>query len=1022
MLWCLLLSPALGQTFGAQSLVGRSQQSIWQDRDGLASNTINALARTHDGYLWVGTVDGLARFDGIRFTTFDSNNTPELKNSWITALLEDRAGNLWIGTNGGGLVRLAQGRFTNYTITATTAPPSAKSPDIILCLLEDRAGGLWLGTSGGGLLCLRNGQFTTYTTQDGLPANDVWSLAEDPFGGLWIGTTDGLAGWKAGQFTRYATRQRGLRVGVRALCVDRHGKLWLGLDDGNVQSFEAGRFSSLAISDNLRRKSVQALSLDQAGGLWVGTEGGLFRYGEQTGETYNISTGLPADNVQALHAEPHGELWIGTRGGGLARFRNAPLNVITKNEGLAHDKIRPIFAAADGSVWVGTVEGLNHLHNGQSKTYTTKDGLPENLVYAIGKDSTGQLWFGSGDSLCTWQFNRFTCFKTAVTLNNNLVLAILGDRAGNLWVGTRYSGLQLFQRGQFKSYTTRDGLVDDYVQALYEDRAGNLWIGTRAGVSCWQDGRFINYTTAAGLAGNDVLAFHEDAQGNLWIGTHGGGLSRLRNGQFKSVKVKDGLYDNLAFQMLEDGAGNLWMSCNKGIYRVSLRELNEFVDGHRPSVHSFAYGVEDGMLSRECNGAFPAGAKLHDGKLWFPTVKGIVVIDPQRHNVQPPLVTIESVLVDGTAQSISTVGSAAGSLVGKLADAGIQINPGQEKLEIQYAALSWERPHAIRFKYQLAGLDDSWTDAGTRRTAYFQHLPSGEFTFRVLADNGEGVWNETGVSLPVTVLAPYWRRWWFRLSVAGVLAGLAFAGYQLRVRQLDRARAAQEEFSRRLLDSQESERNRIAAEMHDSLGQSLLIIKNRAYMALEDTHDPEAIREQLSEISESAGQAIEEVREIAYNLRPYQLERFGLTKTLRGICQHAERSVGIVFEAELDSVDGLFTHDAEVNLYRIVQEAVNNIIKHSQATEARLRLSRTDRQVFLFLRDNGRGFVQGQTAELGSPDAATRRGGFGLIGIAERVRRLNGTYSIESVQSAGQSAGPDTGTILKAVFPLPETT
>jgi signal transduction histidine kinase len=314
----------------------------------------------------------------------------------------------------------------------------------------------------------------------------------------------------------------------------------------------------------------------------------------------------------------------------------------------------------------------------------------------------------------------------------------------------------------------------------------------------------------------------------------------------------------------------------------------------------------------------------------------------------------------------------------------------------------------------VEGLDREWVEAGTRRTAYYSHLPPGDYLFRVTAANSDGVWNGEGQSLAVIVLPPFYRTWWFlTLSAIGV-TGLVLLGYRSRIAQLKRAQAAQQAFSRRLIESQESERQRIAAELHDSLGQSLLIIKNRAFLASSSLDDKEEAKEQLDEISSSATQAIEEAREIAYNLRPFQLDRFGLTRTLEAIFIKSSDTSGIQFSAEVEPIDGLCSKETEIGIYRIVQESVNNILKHSRATEAKLWIERNGREVQIRIEDNGQGFSvaerptgEASAARTGHSQSANGNlpsGGFGLIGMAERARMLGGVYTIDS--------GPGQGTVI----------
>jgi len=446
--------------------------------------------------------------------------------------------------------------------------------------------------------------------------------------------------------------------------------------------------------------------------------------------------------------------------------------------------------------------------------------------------------------------------------------------------------------------------------------------------------------------------------------------------------VRDGLFDDFISQIIDDGTGKFWMLSNHGIFNVRRDELNDFADGRAASISCTSYGTADGMKNCEGNGGNqPSGWRAPDGKLWFATIQGLVAIDPEQSKAMLPPVVIEDVLLDREALGSSQ---------------SIRIPPGSDSLEIRYTGLSFTRPDQLRFKYRLAGLDHDWVDAGTRRTAYYSHISPGSYRFSVMAASSDGVWNEAAASLSVVVVPPFWKTLWFSCLVLAGAAGLLGVAYWRRVEYLKRARAAQEEFSRRLLESQESERQRIAAELHDGLGQSLLIIKNRAFLASSAAGDGEMTREQLAEITDSASRAIDEVREIAFNLRPYQLNRFGLTRTLQAIFTRFSNPATTVFSAQIDPIDALFSQQDEISIYRIVQEGINNIVKHANATEATLTVKKRDGSVEFVICDNGKGF---SPAAVALSDGS--RPGFGLTGMAERVRRLGGSYSMNSAPGEG---------------------
>jgi signal transduction histidine kinase len=401
------------------------------------------------------------------------------------------------------------------------------------------------------------------------------------------------------------------------------------------------------------------------------------------------------------------------------------------------------------------------------------------------------------------------------------------------------------------------------------------------------------------------------------------------------------------------------------------------------------------MLSRECNGASPAGWKTRDGRLWFPTVKGVVVIDPRQRSTQSSLVSIERVILDRAPLPSGQP---------------VQIRPDQENLEIEYTGINWRRPQQIRFKYQLSGFNQDWVEAGTRRTAYFSNLPPGEYTFKVIADNGEGLWNMEGKSLRIVVLPPFYLTWWFLMLAALSAIGAVGATFKYRFNQLEQRQAAQQAFSQQLIESQEAERKRIAAELHDGLGQNLLVIKNRALFGLLQPDDAPRAAAQLTDISTTVSQALDEVRQIAANLHPYQLDRLGLTKALTAMIRKVGEAAQLEIAIMLDDLDGVLpdgTLDAagQINLYRIVQECLNNIVKHAAATEASVQLQRTPQSLNLTIRDNGRGF-----APAAVQSASDGKGSFGLTGLAERARLLGATLSIESA--------PGAGTLITLTIPL----
>lgn len=766
LLFSLLSSTKAVLALNPRKAITQYVQTTWQTGQGLPQNSITAMTQTHDGYLWFGTQEGLARFDGVRFTVFDQRNTPGLLRHFITALFEDREGQLWIGTQGGGLTRLKDGQFT--TLTTKDGLPHS----IIRAITQGRDGSLWIGTDGG-LGRMHGGRFTTFTRKDGLPHDGVRCLLEDRAGDLWVGTQGGgLARWSRGRFTVYTTADGLAQNDVRSICETRDGRLWIGTDGGGLSQFVSGRFTNYSKKEGLGSDLVRVICEDSDGNLWLGTHGGLYRFRDGEFAAFTKADGLSGNLVLSLREDTEGSLWVGTSVG-LNQLKDGKFLTYTTREGLPDDNVRPMYQSRDGSLWMGTESGLSRFKDGRFTTYTMADGLANNDVRSIHEGYDGSLWLGiNGGGLNRFYNGEFTTYSNKDGLLNNYVWAVYEDRRKDLWIGTQY-GLTLRRNGALKTYTTADGLSNNFIRSICEGRQGRLWIGTYGGLTQIRQGdRFTVYTMKDGLSSEILLSLYEDAEGSLWIGTSGGGLNRFRDGRFTSFTTKDGLFDDTVVQILEDHHGYLWMSCNRGIFRVRKRDLDDYAAGRIRGISSVSYGVADGMRSNECSsGAHPAGFRTRDGRLWFPTIKGAVVIDPEdlKVNRRPPPVLIERVLADKKSLAIGP---------------SLQLRPGKGDFEFHYSALSFLAPERVQFKYKLEGFDKEWTDAGIRRVAYYTNLPPGNYRFHVTASNNDGVWNGIGATLTIDLAPHFYQTGWFYLLCALIVfLGIA-SGHRLRVRQL----------------------------------------------------------------------------------------------------------------------------------------------------------------------------------------------------------------------------------------------
>lgn len=954
----------------------------WTSNEGLPQDSINAIAQTPDGYLWLATQEGLARFDGARFTIFDPSNTEGL-GSFIYTILTDQQGTLWIGS-GGGLAGYRNGQFTRFTRADGLFDVSAKN------ISEGMGGVLWLGAggndrvdNGSGLTKFSEGRGTILETDAGLSNNQIYKTLTDRKGNLWVATGNGLNLYKDGRFIIYTIADGLSSNYIKALCEDRAGNLWIGTGHG-LNRFKDGKFTTLTAADSLSNDSIETLYEDEDGNLWIGTENGLDRLTNGKLQSAAGIDGIANDRIFAIFEDRENSLWIGTHTHGLHRLRDGKFTTYGTAEGLSGSSLQSIYQDSAQRIWLGTADGgLNVLENNQFKTFSTKNGLLSARVRAILEDRASNLWFGTEEGLNKFSDGRFTSYTTANGLINNRVRSIYEDTDGALWIGTTL-GLSIFKDGKFKNFDRSSGVLGSGVNFVYRTRAGTLYVAGDEGLSIYHDGALIAQKEGFPKGDFNPQSIYEDADGALWITTWGQGLIRVKEGKVTIYTTKDGIYDNTAWSILADDTGNLWLGCNRGVYRLSLQELNDFAGGKIHAVKNVVYGTINGMRSRETNAGSPSAIRAKDGRLWFATQAGAATIDPNNIITNPvaPLVVIEKLIADDNAVEPN--------------NQNFELAAGTKNIEFQYVGLSLVAQDRVKYKYKIEGFDQDWIDAGSRRAAYYTNLPPGDYSFRIIAANNDGIWNEEGVRLKFRVLTPFWRTWWFTGLALMAVAGIVFLVFKWRISRLQRANAQQTAFSRRLIETQEDERQRIAAELHDNLGQQLVVIRNWAALGLKFTDKDAPVRSQLEEISETALLAIGEVREIIYDLRPLQLESAGLTNTIKYMVEQIAASSGIAFIVESDDLDDFFAPEVEVIFYRIVQECVSNAVKHSEAARVQLTIRRSGTILDFIISDDGKGFISG--AQL--PDD-TRPRGFGLTSLNERVHMLGGTLEIDSTLEKG---------------------
>jgi signal transduction histidine kinase/ligand-binding sensor domain-containing protein/CheY-like chemotaxis protein len=736
----------------------------WQIPEGLPQTSVQAIARTPDGYLWIGTQEGLARFDGVRFTVFDSSNEPAIPSKYITVLFVDRAGRLWIGTRSGVAVR-ESGRFKPFKTIEGIAHA------YVHAITDGGAGRLWVGTEEG-LFEVGGASTHSFAASSGLPDTRIRALHEARDGALWIGTGAGLLRFDGRHFEAVPLGEGSTQVPVTAIHEDADGTLWMGTASGALYRGSEHHFDVMAKPGHLG-SIVHALTRDRDGNLWIATNGGgLVRW--RDGKFSTLASNLFASSdLHSLLEDNEGSLWIGSHGAGLLRLRDGKFASAGEPEGLRGNLTWTIAARSSGGLWVGSDGGLSIYQDGRFTHVAGPRGHDRVAVRAVLEDRRKILWVGT-EGAGAYRLDRggMTLFNRHNGLSGDTVKALIEDRQGRIWVGTN-EGLDVIVGSKITSMRSLLGTSGPTaVHLIDEDRAGNLWVATQT------QGLFMigahgtrHLAMADGLPSDWVVAIHEDDRGSVWLGTTDG-LARWRDGKLISLTRSGGPLRETIMQVLEDDAHQLWLTTNKGLVSVSRDELDALAVGGTRSPEFHIYGLADGLRTAEFAGGNTAsGFRSPDGMLWFPSIRGIVRVDPRhiRTNTLPPQVHIEQVAVDGVPLALTD---------------GAQVAPGPEQWEFHYTALSLLAPRRSFFKYRLDGFDKDWIDAGHRRTAYYTRLPPGTYTFRVIASNNDGVWSDAGASLRFTLKPHFFQTIWFDLLCAVAVVAIVGAWYRLRVGRL----------------------------------------------------------------------------------------------------------------------------------------------------------------------------------------------------------------------------------------------
>jgi ligand-binding sensor domain-containing protein/signal transduction histidine kinase len=930
---------------------------IWQMQDGLPEETVQAFAQTKDRYLWIGTTGGLLRFDGARMVLFDRDNTPAFSDNNVFSLSVSSDDALWIATEGGGLIRYKDGAFRAFS------RKDGLLNDFVRTVYQDTKGQIWIGTDNG-LFQFREDGIVRIDNRNGMPAIAVHALHEDGQGRLWAGGSKLLC-ISGSSYQEYRLVEEGSQNRVKSITQTRDGTMWVGTI-GGLYNMGPGSNSFGKVKET--SGTVRFLKEISDGTLWIGTIGhGVYKYRNHEFSQMTAPASLPSNTALNLFEDFESNIWVGTQAG-MLRLSKTPIQTVTLPDAGDYDA-ETVYGDHNGDLWIAAADLFRFRDDKATRVHLP--GISGVRVRNIFRDDEGDLWIGTeGRGVFRQSGNRLTHYMVKDGLVNNFVRAFLQGKDGSIWVATD-EGVSQWHAGRFTSYQERDGLCYFSTRTLAEDRNGDIWIGTDGGVSHLHRGSFVKDAVTEALRHEKIWAIREDEDGGLWFGTRTGGLYRWRFAKLTHFTTAQGLASNSIYEMVEDKTGNFWISGPNGISVISRRELDVIAEDPVHPLSLTLYGISDGLETTQMYGAEkPAGVVTAQGEVWFASNKGPVRVSLNPISPKGPApVVIDFVLADGLQ-------------VPDLKK--ISLSPENAKVEMHYSVIQLRSQERVRFRYLLDGFDKNWTDASSRRAAYYTNLPPGRYNFRVQAFEMSDPQHIAETSVEIVQEPHFYRSGWFVGCSLLLLGAAVWGGHKFRIRQVH------SRFQAVL-----NERNRLAREMHDTLiqgcaGVSALL---EAHSSLDDS-EPAAKEDLLSCVRTQLRTTINEAREAVWDLRHADGSATAIGPILGKMTQQVSHEFGVPVEYRVSGKPFDLDQSTAHELLMVVREALHNAMRHGQPSRVHVDIGFEKKEFRVQVKDDGRGF---DTATA----SAQPSGHYGLVGIQERAKRIGGILVLSSWPGLG---------------------